>query len=262
MVRGLGNHDITNNHPETGGGCRYWWLPPLNLPICVIPRFDQNTCCSATMLTIQKRDLEGYIQKPQGFISLSPEGSAYSWHRGTYRFLQLNYNPALDWGTALNDIYRPPLGQYFDWFEAQLSEAQASGQNVVIYIHTLSGLSSADLDRFKRAIQTKPVSLIFVGHDHECFGQQQVLVDGGSSVPVIYSGAAEYVSYIDVSYGSQTITVALQLARGGGHRLTVVQWTYNLGPGGKVTNPQAGQAFVFNSNNRADHEPAAGSCGI
>ncbi|GLC46553.1 hypothetical protein PLESTF_000928600 [Pleodorina starrii] len=247
MLFGLGNHDITNNHPAGGGSCSYWSWPPANILVCAVAAYGYKTCCSATMLKIQFYDLD---HKPYGLKSVADPGAAYSWVRDGYRFLQLNWDPTIDWIVAINVFQQTRLGPYMDWFENQLREAQADRQKVVIYIHHVQEWLTSDA-RFTRLLRDYPVSLILQGHVHNLFGARYIL----QGVPVVFSGAAEYLSYLEVGYRSTGIQVSLFVARANAQRKTVASWTYTLGANGKINNTDVGRAFSFDPNNMADHDP-------
>jgi 3',5'-cyclic AMP phosphodiesterase CpdA len=214
-----------------------------------------GTQCSGMMLRLQRDWLQ--VNPPYGSGDGSSEGAGYAWTQGNFRFVMMNLNPYLN-----VDVLVPEsrlLGEGLPWFQAILASAKSNNQKVIVFIHHLTGIESlgarnlaTDTD-FSSAIRDGPVSMIFVGHIHSYFGYAGQL----EGVPVVYSGAVEFLSYLDVAYADDKIRISARVQDTNPYEIG--NWVYNLGANGKPTNPSAGLSWNFDNSIRSLQIPLSGS---
>ncbi|MBI4508740.1 MAG: RICIN domain-containing protein [Deltaproteobacteria bacterium] len=205
VYHGLGNHDYVNAiddcffpYSNYCSSHMVWFLA--NQVGTLNPlRFDYSSSTSTSW------DWSTWAywnyQKNQGSLG-------YSFEVGNIHFVQLNDNPtyARSWKSTNwwdYEEYSFNISKALDWLKADLADARARGQKIVLNLHDLTaqcekyGCNAADFASLVNDPASR-VSAVYAGHHHRIFGypSEGSWYKAGISIPVLYSGSPHVGTFL------------------------------------------------------------------
>ncbi|MFP5246393.1 MAG: PKD domain-containing protein, partial [Thermoanaerobaculia bacterium] len=169
-----------------------------------------------------------------------PNGSngslAYSFEKGNYHFVQLQYRPDYhvdleEWSYVFGSTPGFSVTKAYDWLKADLDAATAAGKLIVLNMHDpvagdcavgpssnhpsgwnpcREGGGSVIADpEFQTAIANQNVVAIFGGHVHELLGQQTTRINNGKfDIPIFHSSSADCERFLLADFRDRYFNVA------------------------------------------------------
>lgn len=205
---GLGNHDYVNNANDCAN----------------------NRCVKNSVNWMRTAISCGRMKNfpHQQLHSYDTSSMAYSWDVGAYHFIQLHNHPFSQKNQAGHSP--PSIGSSEKWLENDLKAATAANRHIIINMHDWESVGSnpAWYAKFKAMMAGTNVRAVFVGHIHERHGHighvlyevkpppgQDTAPPEASAIPIFYSGAADYMTFLLAEFGVYHMVVAVMNGTGG-----------------------------------------------